>query len=118
MNRCATAPRQALSRSLPLIAATFVTLLSGCVQPTLFTGEAKVPEGAKGCAARCQQEGLAMSAFVVMGEYSTGCVCQASDAVRASPAATASVSAAAAGVVMQVRRQQQEEQRQQQLTRR
>jgi hypothetical protein len=117
MNRFANASRQALSRSLPLIAATLATLLSGCVQPTVFTGDPKIPAGAQGCVARCRQEGLAMSAFIVMGEYSTGCVCQVPGAGPPSSGVTASVSAAAAGVAMQMRRQE-EQKRQEQLTQR
>ncbi|EYF03949.1 hypothetical protein [Chondromyces apiculatus] len=62
----------------------------GCTPLTSFTGESKVRGGGQGCVSRCQQEGLEMSAFVVMGDYSTGCVCQAPGA--AAPVAPAPAS--------------------------
>jgi len=124
--------RSTRSRAIALVAAALSMLGAACVRPTNFTGEPHVPDGARGCAARCQQEGLVMSAFFVLGEYSSGCVCQAPYAPPPMPGpsgpgqaappqpsapAAAGAAAAAAGVAMQMRRQQEQQQMDQQLQR-
>ena len=89
---------------------------SGCA--TAFVGDARIPNGAAGCAATCQQQGLEMAGMVFMGEYSDGCICRVRGA--ATGAADNVVYAAAGnpatvGVVMQMRRQA--ERQQQSMTR-
>jgi hypothetical protein len=103
--------RSTLFPTLALMAA-LAPATAGCA--TSFLGEAHVPGGARGCAAACQREGLVMSAYVIMGEYSSGCVCEAPAAKTAASAAAAGAVPAAAGVVMQMRRAS----HQQQLTQR
>ena len=51
-----------------------VLSLAGC--KTQFFGEAKVPGGAQGCQAVCQNLGMSLAGMVVMGEYSDGCICE------------------------------------------
>jgi hypothetical protein len=106
-----------------LVLVSLASGLAGCA--TRFTGDPKFPGGARGCFDACKREGMVMSSYVFVGEYSTGCVCslKPTPAPQPSPAtsggqsdATAASSAAAVGVVMQMRRAQEEQQRQQQMT--
>lgn len=72
-----------------LVALSLITaaaLLVGCT--TQFYGEPTFPRGARGCWDRCQADGLEMSAFVYMGEYSSGCVCRVRTSGDVAPAPT------------------------------
>ncbi len=88
--------------------AGFTLLLSmGCA--TSFTGSAHIKGGRSGCERRCAQDGLEMSAFVYMGEYSDACVC-GKPGRQGHVAESAAVEGAAASVVMQMRQAQREQQ--------
>ncbi len=67
-----------------LAAAVTVVAFAGCT--TQFYGEPTFPGGARGCWDRCRSEGLEMSAFVYMGEYSNGCVCRVRTTGDVTPA--------------------------------
>jgi hypothetical protein len=86
--------------------------LLGCA--TSFQGEARFPQGPRGCFNKCQSVGMEMSSFVYVGEYSTGCVCTLKRAKTAAfngaasttaddEAASAATSAAAVGVILKMR---------------
>jgi hypothetical protein len=57
--------------------------LVGCA--TSFTGDAMFPGGERGCMDKCAASGMTMGAFVYMGDYSTGCVCQPKSAPPPAP---------------------------------
>jgi hypothetical protein len=79
--------------------------LAGCA--TSFTGSAHIEDGRAGCERKCDGDGLAMTGFVYMGEYSTACVCGTRASGSDSANASAAASAAAVGVVMQMREEEQ-----------
>lgn len=83
-----------------------LVMLPAC--PTSFTGDARFPNGPKGCLTKCQAEGLEMGAFVYAGAYSDACVCQPKSKVGvASPAG---LSAGIVGVILQMQRMERERQ--------
>lgn len=90
--------------------AIAITLLTAGCQ-TQFTGDPHISAAA--CQAKCQQDGLAMTGLVHMGEYSSACICEIPRApggpgapTASSPGAVGAAAGAAAGVVMQMRRSQ------------
>lgn len=84
-----------------LVALSLALLSSGCA--TSFTGDARVPGGASGCAKVCLGLGMELAGMVVMGEYSNGCVCQVPGRPPLSPAAAAAAGLpASAGVMVQM----------------
>lgn len=81
---------------------------------TSFEGEAHYPGGAGQCFQDCQAQRMVMTAFVTMGEYSSGCVCSPVPA-QGGQSTTGGASAAGpavAGVVMQMRRHAETQRRQ------
>lgn len=92
-------------RSLLLLVAG-AALLTGCA--TTFVGDAHFPGGARGCFDRCSAQQMEMGAFVYVGEYSSGCVCQPRKVPAGTAGGSAATAAAAAGVVMQMRQSQQQ----------
>lgn len=86
--------------------------LLACQQPTQFTGSANFEGGPQGCSHKCKEAGLEMGAFVYVGDYSSGCVCQPTETAGGHTASPAT-GAAAAGVVSRARQRQAEAQRQQ-----
>lgn len=78
-------------------------LLGGCA--TSFRGSAHVPNGPSGCYQRCEADGLQMTSFVYLGEFSTGCVCSVRGA-SASADGPSAVGPGAVGVVLQMREQE------------
>jgi hypothetical protein len=112
-------------RKLRWLLVALVASLSACA--TTFVGDPMFPGGSRGCEDACMREGLVMSSYVFVGEYSTGCVCaprpprpavppaatpSAAPAAAAEGDATGATAAAAAGVVMQMRSSQQQQQQQ------
>jgi len=79
----ATGPA-ALCTAVALALTLTLALASGCT--TQFYGEPMFPGGARGCWDKCHGEGLEMSAFVYMGEYSSGCVCRVRTTGDVAPA--------------------------------
>jgi hypothetical protein len=77
-------------------------LLSGC--GTMFFGSSHYPGGPKACQTDCRAKGLAMSAFVFAGEYSTACVCGPREAESSSSGAATTAASVAVATMM---RQQQ-----------
>src|SRR5262245_27106967 len=78
----------------------FVALASVLVVPLVVTGCRTGFSGdshARGCVTACQEQGLVMGAYVIMGEYSDGCVCQSSASL--SPPAEGSSAGAAPDAV-------------------
>jgi hypothetical protein len=71
--------------------------VAACNFDTHFTGDAKFPNGATGCRATCESQGLEFGGFVYSGEYSTSCVCTPR---QSAPGASATVSPTA-GVIVQ-----------------
>lgn len=104
--------------SLIVGAALAVLLPAGC--KTQFIGEPKIPGGARGCTAICENQGMDLAGMVVMGEYSDGCICQVHgtrDPEATSRLVLVGAGAAgppAAGVRMQMDDEEEEQQRQQQ----
>ena len=99
-------PRLMKERSMHVRVLVLVALVvSGC--STTFLGDAKFPGGARGCFDRCSAQGMTMSSFVFMGDYSTGCVCgptpQGADTSATSGGAAAASSAAAVATITQMR---------------
>lgn len=93
----------------PLLCLSILFASTGCGGPTQFQGDAHYPGGPKACRAKCEADGMTMSAFVYSGEFATSCVCRPR-AAAASPASLETRDdeevgiAAAAGVVMQIQR--------------
>lgn len=56
------------------LCAALVGLGAGC--PTRFSGSPTFSGGPRGCFDRCEREDMHMQAFVYMGEFATGCVCE------------------------------------------
>ena len=71
--------------------------VGACTFDTHFTGDPKFPNGATGCRATCESQGLEFGGFVYSGEYSTSCVCTPR---QAAPGASATISPTA-GVIVQ-----------------
>ncbi len=87
------------TRTRLLLYAMFV-FAAGCT--TSFTGAPFVEGGRPGCERKCASVGLAMAAFVFMGEYSTACICDIPQrAARADRAAA--IGASVAGIAAQQR---------------
>ena len=99
-----------------LSTAISILSVSGCA--TTFVGSAHIEDGRAGCEQKCAGEGLAMSALVYMGEYSSACVCTAPGAKRAAVDASANLAAGVAGVTMQMRQQEERRRRSMQEERR
>lgn len=61
--------------------------------PTVFRGDPQFAGGPRGCAAKCEADGLQMTGFVYSGAFATSCVCgptvPPSAAARSTPAADA-----------------------------
>lgn len=98
-----------MSRAVVCAVVGLVFSIAGC--RTDFRGSATFNGGPTACFRRCADEGMVMSSFVYMGEYSTGCVCglRRTDGTAggevADGAETGGSGMAAAGVWMQMRRE-------------
>jgi hypothetical protein len=102
-----------ITRTYSAIVAIFgFSVASGCA--TTFTGDAYVPDGAKGCKSACSAQGLEMAGMVIMGEYSDGCICkvrrEAASASATEELATQGAATAAVGVVSAMRASAQQQQ--------
>mgnify|MGYP001555264704 CR=1 FL=1 len=88
--------------------------LSACQPPTSFEGDAKFPNGVKGCRQQCASRGLEMGSFIYIGAYSTACACRPPSLPGVAPTSrqdedeSGAVAAAVAGVEMQRRRAEQQ----------
>jgi hypothetical protein len=80
------------------ITMLLISVCAGCVSRTSFTGEPKVPGGRAGCEQMCAREGLEFGGMVLMGQYSTACICNAPGQKGGRPGGAVSV----AGVILQM----------------
>ena len=77
------------------IVGTLAIMLTvgGCATTTEFRGDAHIQGGRESCVAICSAEGLHLHGMIIMGEYSSGCIC----AVPGSSLELSMLTAGAAG---------------------
>jgi hypothetical protein len=77
-----------------------VSCLPACA--TSFTGSAHVSSRA-GCEWQCKKLGMVCTGMVIMGDYSSACVCSVPQTAGQGGVAAAAAAAGATGVMLQMR---------------